>query len=68
MLLATVAAVACFCAASSGIYLFNDVRDIEADRRHPHKRNRPIAAGLVSPCTALLDRRAAVVAPSRRHS
>jgi decaprenyl-phosphate phosphoribosyltransferase len=36
-----------FCAASSATYLLNDVADIEADRRHPTKRFRPIAAGVV---------------------
>jgi 4-hydroxybenzoate polyprenyltransferase len=36
-----------FCMVSSGIYLINDVRDIEADRKHPVKRYRPIAAGRV---------------------
>jgi len=36
-----------FCLAASGIYLINDLRDIEADRTHPIKRNRPIAAGVV---------------------
>lgn len=51
---ATVAAVVCFCAASSAVYLFNDVRDIEADRLHPRKRLRPIAAGLVAPRSALM--------------
>jgi len=39
------AAVACFCCVSSGIYLVNDLRDIEADRAHPVKRRRPLAAG-----------------------
>ena len=48
VLVATVAAIVCFCAASSGVYLLNDVRDIEADRLHPRKRYRPIAAGQVS--------------------
>jgi decaprenyl-phosphate phosphoribosyltransferase len=42
-----------FCLAASGIYLINDVRDIEADRTHPTKRNRPIAAGVVSPPLAV---------------
>ncbi|WP_144206924.1 decaprenyl-phosphate phosphoribosyltransferase [Mycobacterium tilburgii] len=33
--------------AASAIYLINDVRDVEADREHPSKRFRPIAAGVV---------------------
>ncbi|MGI9252232.1 MAG: UbiA family prenyltransferase, partial [Thermomicrobiales bacterium] len=52
--LASVAAVMVFCALSSGIYLLNDVRDIEADRRHPVKRLRPIPAGELSPRLALI--------------
>lgn len=36
-----------FCALSSGVYLLNDVRDIEQDRRHPQKRNRPLASGAI---------------------
>jgi 4-hydroxybenzoate polyprenyltransferase len=36
-----------FCLVSSGVYLLNDVRDLEADRRHPAKRHRPIASGRV---------------------
>jgi decaprenyl-phosphate phosphoribosyltransferase len=36
-----------FCLVSSGTYLLNDARDIEADRLHPRKRHRPIAAGVV---------------------
>ncbi|MEV7005787.1 decaprenyl-phosphate phosphoribosyltransferase [Streptosporangium sp. NPDC051022] len=41
-------AFAAFCSAASGAYLLNDAADVEADRRHPRKRHRPIAAGLVS--------------------
>lgn len=41
-------AAAAFCAASSATYLINDVVDREADRAHPVKRQRPIAAGTVS--------------------
>nr|WP_204012655.1 decaprenyl-phosphate phosphoribosyltransferase [Sphaerimonospora thailandensis] len=36
-----------FCLAASGTYLFNDAADAAADRRHPRKRLRPIAAGIV---------------------
>lgn len=42
-------AVGLFCMASSGIYLINDLSDLAADRMHPTKRLRPLAAGLVSP-------------------
>ncbi len=42
-----------FSLAASGVYLVNDVRDVEADRAHPTKRRRPIAAGLVAPQLAL---------------
>lgn len=34
-----------FCFMSSAVYLLNDVRDVESDRRHPEKRNRPVASG-----------------------
>jgi decaprenyl-phosphate phosphoribosyltransferase len=36
-----------FCLAASSVYLINDARDVEADRQHPTKRFRPIAAGVV---------------------
>ena len=42
-----VQAFVCFCALSSAGYLLNDVMDVEADRQHPTKRLRPIAAGSV---------------------
>jgi 4-hydroxybenzoate polyprenyltransferase len=47
-----VIAFAAFCAISSAGYLFNDIRDREHDRRHPDKRNRPIASGAVAASTA----------------
>lgn len=34
-----------FCSAASGIYLFNDLCDLAADREHPVKKNRPLASG-----------------------
>lgn len=43
-----VAATLAFCAVSSGIYLFNDIRDRREDARHPVKRFRPIASGALS--------------------
>lgn len=45
--LLAVAALGIFCAAASSVYLFNDIVDRERDRRHPVKRERPIAAGRV---------------------
>src|ERR1700738_79760 len=36
-----------FSLAASAVYLVNDVRDVEADRQHPTKQFRPIAAGVV---------------------
>ena len=52
--LRTLAAIAAFCLLSGAVYAFNDVRDVEADRQHPTKRNRPIAAGKISERTALI--------------
>ena len=34
-----------FCAVASGTYYWNDIKDVEQDRLHPKKRNRPIASG-----------------------
>lgn len=48
VLLNTLGAFGAFCLISASIYLINDIRDVEADRSHPKKRFRPIAAGEVS--------------------
>ena len=42
-------AFAVFCLAASGTYFINDTLDAEADRHHPVKRLRPVAAGIVAP-------------------
>jgi decaprenyl-phosphate phosphoribosyltransferase len=42
------AAFGIFCVVSSGVYFLNDALDVDADRRHPRKRLRPVAAGVVS--------------------
>lgn len=42
---ASLLAFAAFCLGSSSIYLINDVLDVESDRAHPEKKNRPIASG-----------------------
>ena len=56
--LLALAMAASFSLVSSSFYLLNDVSDYEADRLHPVKRNRPIAAGLIDRITAV---RAALV-------
>lgn len=47
------ATFASFCLLASAIYIFNDWRDLEEDRRHPRKRQRPLASGEVAPRFAL---------------
>lgn len=46
------AAFGVFCLLSSTGYVYNDLRDAEADRHHPKKRHRPIAAGEITPAMA----------------
>ena len=49
-----------FCLISGTVYLVNDLKDIDKDRRHPTKRNRPLPSGRLSPRVAVI---AAVVIP-----
>ncbi len=41
-----------FCLLSGGVYAFNDLIDLKADRNHPRKKTRPVASGQVSPGVA----------------
>lgn len=43
-----------FCCIASSIYILNDYRDIEDDRKHPVKKFRPLASGAVRPAYALI--------------
>lgn len=50
--IAVLAAFIVFGLVSSGGYVVNDIRDREADRKHPRKRKRPIASGAIGVATA----------------
>ena len=43
-----------FCLLASGCYLANDLHDADEDRRHPVKRDRPIASGALAPSRAMI--------------
>ena len=50
----TTALFVLFCLVSSSVYLLNDLVDIEKDRAHPLKRNRPLASGALQPIYAII--------------
>lgn len=52
--LRTLLAFILFCLISSAVYIINDLIDIPKDRLHPEKRNRPLAAGALSPNVAIV--------------
>jgi len=52
--LSTLAAFAIFCLISSAVYLINDLVDIENDKMHPVKRNRPLASGRLPKSAAIV--------------
>ncbi len=53
LVLKSLAAFVVFSLAASFIYILNDYSDVESDRRHPEKCNRPIASGAISKSTAI---------------
>ena len=54
-LIQELSAFAVFCLVTSAVYAFNDIFDREQDRKHPTKKNRPVASGVVSvPAAAAL--------------
>ena len=51
-LLHTIAGFGIFCFISSSVYIINDIFDIEVDKQHPTKKNRPLPSGKLSVATA----------------
>ncbi len=52
LIISAVGAFGVFCLLAGAVYTLNDLVDVEADRAHPVKRNRPIASGQVPPNVA----------------
>jgi 4-hydroxybenzoate polyprenyltransferase len=53
--LKTVAVFILLCLSASSVYLINDLADVEQDRQHPKKKDRPIASGALSVRTAQIS-------------
>ena len=54
LLVNALVAFVAFSLSASAVYIFNDYKDIKEDRKHPKKKYRPLASGLISKNTALL--------------
>jgi 4-hydroxybenzoate polyprenyltransferase len=53
-LLRTLAGFLLLCAVTGAVYIINDLADVERDRQHPTKRNRPLASGVLSVPVAIV--------------
>jgi len=53
-LIRSIAAFILFCAISGGLYLANDIKDLNNDRAHPLKRSRPLASGQLALFPAII--------------
>ncbi len=53
-LLSGIIGVFVFSLISSIVYIINDIKDIENDKKHPIKKNRPLASGVISIQTAII--------------
>jgi 4-hydroxybenzoate polyprenyltransferase len=62
LVLRTLVVFACFCVISSGVYIMNDLVDMEKDREHPVKRGRPLASGTLRPGVAIMGAAAMLLA------
>jgi len=51
----TIVAFISFCLLSSSFYIFNDLQDLEEDKRHPLKSKRPLASGRLEKSYALIS-------------
>lgn len=54
LVLKSIVAFIVFCMLSGAVYIFNDLKDIEEDKLHPHKSKRPLASGAITTRTAVL--------------
>lgn len=52
--LQTTYAFIAFCLMAGAVYVINDLKDVDSDRQHPLKKNRPLAAGKISPGRAAI--------------